>query len=154
MEPIRHLKMVNYNEMLTLSGLLTCAAEPELEYGAKRNYSGNVIVNLTFQFALGIIKFSEQLREQKRFTLADQVLRAGCSIGANVREAQRAESKADFVHKLKVAIKEAEETEYWLDLCNFSENYPKSGKLSQEIVAIIKVINKIISTTKRKYAKG
>lgn len=73
-----------------------------------RNYENNTIVKLTFQFALDVMTFSEQLREQKRFAFADQVLRSGCSIGANVKEAQGAESKADFIHKLKVASKEAE----------------------------------------------
>lgn len=95
-----------------------------------------------------VIDFAESLREQKRFAIADQVLRSGCSIGANVKEAQGAESKADFIHKMKIAIKEAEETEYWLELCDFSKNYPKPGKLLNDIESILKVINKIISTSK------
>jgi len=94
-----------------------------------RNYKDNVIVKMSFQFALDIMNFSELLRLEKRFAFADQVLRSGCSIGANVKEAQNAESKADFVHKLKIASKEAEETEYWLELCQFAEKYPKPGKL-------------------------
>lgn len=113
-----------------------------------RNYNDNPIVKMTFQFAMEIIDFSELLREQKRFAFADQVLRSGCSVGANVKEAQGAESKADFIHKMKIAIKEAEETEYWLELCDFSKNYPKPGKLLNDIEGILKVINKIISTSK------
>lgn len=104
---------------------------------------------MTFQFALEIMEFSESLREKKRFAFADQVLRSGCSVGANVREAQGAESKADFIHKMKIAQKEAEETEYWLELCDFSKSYPKPGKLLSDIESILKVINKIVSTSKK-----
>jgi four helix bundle protein len=103
---------------------------------------------MSFQFALDIIVFSDTVRETKRFALADQIFRSGCSIGANVKEAQGAESKADFVHKMKVALKEAEEAEYWLELCDASKQYPKPGKLLRDIESILKVLNKIISTTK------
>ncbi len=103
---------------------------------------------MTFQFALDIIDFSEILRDQKRFAFSDQVLRAGCSIGANVKESQGAESRADFVHKMKVALKEAEETEYWLELCEFAKKFPKPGALLNGIESILKVLNKIITTSK------
>ena len=56
--------------------------------------------------------------------MANQLFRSGTSIGANVKEAQGAESKGDFRHKGKVAYKEAEETEYWLSLCKHAKNYP------------------------------
>lgn len=114
-----------------------------------RNYKDNAIVKMTFEFALGIIDFAEILREQKRFAVSDQVIRSGCSIGANVKEAQSAESKADFVHKIKIASKEAEESEYWLELCEFSKNYPKPKQLLSEIESILKVLTKIITTAKR-----
>ena len=113
-----------------------------------RNYKDNPIVKMTFQFALDIIDFSELLRDQKRFAFSDQVLRAGCSIGANVKEAQGAESRADFIHKMKVAYKEAEESEYWLELCEFAKKYPKPGVLLNDIESILKVLNKIITTSK------
>lgn len=103
---------------------------------------------MTFQFALEIVEFAELLRNDRRYSFADQVLRAGCSIGANVKEAQGAESKADFIHKMKIAAKEAEETEYWLELSDFSKNYPKPGKLLSDIESILKVLNKIIATSK------
>ncbi|WP_228451811.1 four helix bundle protein [Chryseobacterium sp. SN22] len=73
-----------------------------------RNDKENIIVNKTFNFALSIIEVTEDLHEAKRFPLANQIFKAGRSIGANVREAQNAESKADFVHKLKIAAKEAD----------------------------------------------
>jgi four helix bundle protein len=80
-------------------------------------YKDNLIVQLTFEFALNIISFSETLNSLKKFNLSNQLFRSGTSVGANVKEAQNAESKADFIHKMKIAIKEAEETEYWLLLC-------------------------------------
>lgn len=73
----------------------------------------NVIIKLTFQFALDIIKYCENLQESKKFVIANQLLKSGTSIGANIREAQNAESKADFIHKFKIAVKEIEETIYW-----------------------------------------
>lgn len=82
-----------------------------------RNDKENIIVTKTFDFALDIIEFSQDLYEAKRFPLANQIFKSGTSIGANVREAQNAEGKADFIHKLKIAAKEADETEYWLLLC-------------------------------------
>jgi four helix bundle protein len=113
-----------------------------------RNYKDNAIVKMTFEFSLAVMDFSELLRDQRRFAFADQVLRSGCSVGANVKEAQSAESKADFIHKLKVASKEAEEVEYWLELCDFGKNYPKPGVLLSDIEAILKVLSKIISTSR------
>jgi four helix bundle protein len=77
-----------------------------------RNDKKNVIVDLTLQFSLKIIEFCEELEFRKKYIIAKQLLRSGTSIGANVREAQNTESKADFIHKLKISAKEAEETEY------------------------------------------
>ncbi len=89
-----------------------------------RNDKENVIVTVTFDFSLEIIKFSEELKSVKKFEMASQIFRSGTSIGANIREAQNAESKADFIHKFKISAKEADEIEYWLDLCRESEFYP------------------------------
>ena len=108
----------------------------------------NLIVNLTFQFALDVIVFTEQLEQSKKYNLANQLFRSGTSIGANVREAQGCESKADFIHKMKIAYKEAEETSYWLELCAESASYTSPGKLSEDILSILKVLGKIISSSK------
>ncbi len=108
----------------------------------------NLILNLSFQFSLEIITFTEKLQLNKKFNLANQLFRSGTSIGANIREAQGCESKSDFIHKMKIAYKEAEETRYWLELCEFSENYPKPGKLLEDVVTILKVLGKIISSSK------
>ncbi len=83
-----------------------------------RNDKDNLIVDLTFKFSLAIIQYCEELEVNKKFVIARQLLKSGTSIGANVGEAQNAESKSDFIHKFKVAAKEADETEYWLQLCN------------------------------------
>ena len=106
-------------------------------------------MELTFQFSLKIISYSDLLNENRKFVFANQLLRSGTSIGANVREAQNAESKADFIHKLKIAAKEANETEYWLQLCKNAPEYPEPVGLLDEITSINKVLNKIIGSSKR-----
>jgi four helix bundle protein len=110
----------------------------------------NLIVDLTFKFSLEIVIYTEQLEGLKKYNLANQLFRSGTSIGANVHEAQHAESKADFIHKLKISAKEAEETKYWLLLCQHSQNYPNCDNLLIQIESIIKVLSKIISTTKNR----
>ena len=109
----------------------------------------NLIVDLTFQFSLDIIEYAELLEGQKKFVLAKQLLRSGTSIGACVREAQNAESKADFIHKLKIAAKEADESEYWLLLCQSAKSYPSNKELLSKIVSINRVLSKIIGSSKR-----
>ena len=112
------------------------------------NKEKNLIVELTFEFALKVIKYGESLEKERRFVIATQLLKAATSIGANVREAQNAESKVDFIHKMKIAAKEADETEYWLLLCDKSEGYPDCKTLLSECSSIIKVLSKIIGTSK------
>jgi len=110
----------------------------------------NIIVTLTFNFALEIIKYCDDLQENKKFIIANQLLKSGTSIGANIREAQNAESKADFIHKFKISAKEIEETTYWLQLCKFSNNYPDVDNLIEQLSTISKIVNKIIITSKQK----
>lgn len=80
--------------------------------------------------------------------IANQLLKAGTSIGANTWEAQNAESKNDFIHKFKIAAKEMNETEYWLLLCKHSKKYPQNDLLLNKLESVSKVITKIISTSK------
>jgi four helix bundle protein len=80
--------------------------------------------------------------------IARQLLRCGTSIGANVHEAQNAESKNDFIHKFKIAAKEVEETKYWLVLCRNSKSYPSCKHLAVLLGEIDKIITKIIATSK------
>lgn len=111
-------------------------------------YKDNVIVKLTFEFALMIIEYSEDIEKLSRYVIARQVLKSGTSIGANVREAQNAQSKSDFVHKMKIALKEVDETEYWLLLCNESKSYPNTTELMSKLKPIRQILNKIIATSK------
>jgi four helix bundle protein len=74
--------------------------------------TGNVIVDKSFLFAVEIVKFCEILEEKRKYVVSRQLLKSGTSIGANVREAQSEESRADFIHKLKISAKECEETKY------------------------------------------
>ncbi len=108
----------------------------------------NIIVEKTFCFSLDIIDFCDLLDDEKKYNLSKQLFRSGTSIGANVREAQNAQSKADFIHKMKIAAKEADETMYWIKLCNLSKSYPTNNELAVELASIINVLSKIISTTK------
>ena len=107
-------------------------------------------MELSFEFALKVIPYVELLENEKKFVIARQLLKSATSIGANVREAQNAESAIDFIHKMKLAAKEAEETEYWLLLCNNSVGYPGCQELLNDCDSIIKVLSKIITTTKNK----
>lgn len=113
---------------------------------------GNFILDLTFKFSLASIAFSELLEEKKKFNMARQFWRSSTSIGALVRESQGAESKIDFCHKMKIAYKEAEETEYWLMLCKYSASYPFNEELLEQISIIKKVLGKIITSSKKMIA--
>lgn len=110
----------------------------------------NVILHKTVSFSLAIISYVELLEASKKFVIANQLLKSGTSIGANVHEAQNAESKADFIHKFKIAAKEIEETKYWLVLCKLSKNYPDCEELERQIEEIERIITKIIATSKAK----
>ena len=80
----------------------------------------NIIQQKSFQFAVRIINLYKYLtNDKKEFVLSKQILRSGTSIGANINEALAAESKKDFVHKLSIAVKEARETYYWLNLLKY-----------------------------------
>jgi len=109
----------------------------------------NLIVKLSFDFSLLIIEFAEVLEQKRKYVIANQLLKSGTSIGANIWEAQNAESKADFIHKMKISAKECEETKYWVLLCKYSSSYPDCDNLIEKIEIIQKVLNKIISTSKR-----
>lgn len=108
----------------------------------------NIILEKSIAFALDVIKYVEILETSKKYVIANQLLKSGTSIGANIHEAQNAESKADFIHKFKIAAKEMDETLYWLILCQRSENYQNCDSLMEQVTEIKKISNKIISTSK------
>ena len=109
--------------------------------------SKNEILDLSFEFALKIIEYTELLEKKKKYVIAKQLLKSGTSVGANIREAQNAHSRKDFIAKCVIAAKEGEETEYWLHLCQKSSSYPDPGKLIEQILSIKKLLSKIISTS-------
>ena len=108
----------------------------------------NIILNKSIDFSLDIISYCEILEEKRKYVIANQLLKSGTSIGANIHEAQNAESKADFIHKMKIAAKEIEETKYWLILCEKAESYPFNENLKQKIKEISLITYKIITTSK------
>lgn len=116
-----------------------------------RKPENNPVLHLSFEFAPQIIIFCEKLEAKRKYIISKQLLRCGTSIGANVREAQSPESKADFIHKMKIGAKEAEETMYWLMLCEKSESYPDVKDLIEKLISIQKLLSSIISSAKRSY---
>ena len=106
----------------------------------------NVIVDKSFDFAVRIVNLSKYLVEQqKEYVLSKQLLRSGTSIGANVFEAQRGQTKADFTAKMCIALKEANETDYWLKLLHRTEYLTEAQYTSiyedmQEILGILTAI--------------
>ncbi|HSP11296.1 MAG TPA: four helix bundle protein [Salegentibacter sp.] len=115
-----------------------------------RDDKENLIVDKTFNFALGIIDFTEKLRSLRKYEMSSQLFRSGTSIGANVWEAQNAESNADFIHKFKIAAKEADETNYWLKLCKASPHYPDPvPEMFTELESVTRITSKIISSSKK-----
>jgi four helix bundle protein len=110
----------------------------------------NLILEMSLNFALAIIEYSELLEEKHKFVVAKQLLRSGTSIGANIHEAQSAESKVDFIHKFKISDKEACETIYWLKLCQLSKSYPSPpDSLFDNLNSIKNIISKIIISSKK-----
>ena len=107
----------------------------------------NPIEEKSFDFAVRIVKFVKWLKsETKEYELANQVLRSGTSIGANVAEAQYAQSKKDFASKMHIALKEAYETEYWLRLMVASEIVSNefADSLLQDLKDILKLLISIL----------
>lgn len=114
----------------------------------KELIENNPILKLTIEFSIQIIEYCDLLQQQKKFVVSHQLLKAATSVGANCMEAQNAESKADFIHKIKIASKEADETQYWLTLFSFANNYPDCRSLILKLEEVSKVLNKILATSK------
>ena len=116
----------------------------------------NIIKTKSFSFALRIVKLQQFLIfEKKEFVLSKQLLRSGTSIGAMVSESEHAESKLDFIHKLAIAQKEANESDYWLELL-FQSQYLSEDQyqsLNMDIIEINKLLASIIISTKNNLKK-
>ena len=119
------------------------------------NRDNSIILKKAFDFAVKIVKFNNQLNAEKHYIIGRQLLRSGTSIGANINEALAAYSRKDFIHKMMIALKEAQETEYWLKLINASEileNFDFSN-YSTDVVELQKILTSIINTSKKQLTK-
>ena len=111
----------------------------------------NLVKDKSFAFAIDIVKLYKFLCEQKKeFVISKQLLRSGTSIGANVRESEYAESKSDFIHKMSIALKEANESEYWLELLLQSNFLSKEAfvAVNSQLTEILKLLTSIIKSSK------
>ena len=111
----------------------------------------NIIVEKSFEFAVEIALFARELKKETLdYELGSQLLRSGTSIGANISEAQQAQSRKDFISKMSIALKEAYETEYWLKLLQRIDNKRKDRypELIRRMEEIIRMLTSIIKTTK------
>ena len=117
----------------------------------------NLIVDKSYKFSLRIIKLYKYLaNEKKEFVLSKQILRCGTSIGANINEAQSAETKPDFIHKMGISLKEVRETIYWLNLLKDSDYIDNKSfsSIEKDCSELLKLISKIILTSKENIIKS
>ena len=111
----------------------------------------NIVKDKSFAFAVRVVNLYKYLTEEKKeFVLSKQLLRSGTAVGALVREAEHGESRADFVHKLAIALKEANETEYWILLLHETKYLDASAfdSIHEDIVELLKLLTSIIKSTK------
>ena len=112
----------------------------------------SILEQKSFQFAIRTVNLCKHLRgTKKEYTLSKQLLRSGTSIGANVAEAQQAQSRPDFISKLSIALKETSETKYWLKLLNATGyfNTPEYDSIFSDCVELEKLLVSIVRTTKQ-----
>jgi four helix bundle protein len=112
---------------------------------------GNIVKEKSFNFAIRIVKLYQfVVAEKKEFVLSKQLLRSGTSVGALIREAEHAESKADFIHKMAIAQKEINESIYWLELLVKTDylSLQQFESINLDAIEIIKLITSIIKSTK------
>ena len=109
-----------------------------------RNDRENLIMQMAEDFAVHVIHYCDELNSKKQFLMAKQLFRSGTSIGANIAEAQNAESLPDFVHKFKIAAKEIDETAYWLRICKRVNLMHSESKLHSDLEGVNKVVSKIL----------
>ena len=119
----------------------------------EQRYDNSVTRQKSKTFAVRIIKFAKFLQDEKKdYIISKQIFRSGTSIGANVRESYNAQSKADFINKLHIALKEADETAYWLELLVESEiidNNQQFDSLYNDLKEILALLTASIKTSKK-----
>ena len=112
----------------------------------------NVIEEKSFRFAVRMVRLNQHLRtEKKEYVLSKQLLRSGTSIGAIIAESQQAQSRADFLSKLEIALKETSETKYWLRLMKATEYLSKSefDSVYSDCIELEKILTSIVKSTKK-----
>ncbi len=109
----------------------------------------NIVLIKSINFSVAIKNYCNVLYSNKESIIANQLIRCGLAIGANISEAQQAESRSDFIHKIKIAAKEASETSYWLSVCEKSEIGGFQHELLSEVNQIIAILSKIIISAKK-----
>lgn len=112
----------------------------------------NLIVDKSMAFAVRIVNLYKYIvNEKKEYVLSKQILRSGTSIGANVKEAVRGQSRADFSAKMNIALKEASETEYWLELLCKTEYITNKQfeSINSDCVELIKILTSIVKTSRK-----
>jgi four helix bundle protein len=114
----------------------------------------NPIVNKSLEFSISILTYCDYLNSKRKFIIANQLLKSGTSIGANIFEAQHAESRLDFIHKMKIALKEANETSYWLTLCGRIEDLSVQNELLHVLNELMLILSKIVVTSKKNLSKN
>ena len=111
----------------------------------------SILLTKSKAFALRVVRLYKYLRERKESVIAKQMLRSGTSIGSNIAESRYAQSKSDFASKLHIALKEAAETEYWLELLKdgeLVESSPAFASLCVDCIELIKLLTASVKTAK------
>jgi four helix bundle protein len=111
----------------------------------------NIVKDKSFAFAIRVVKMYKHLNEKKReFIMSKQLLRSGTAVGALIREAEHAESTADFIHKLAIAQKEINESIYWIELLQATDflTIKQLSSINDDAIELIKIITSILKTTK------
>ena len=114
------------------------------------NKKDNPVLDKSFELAKMVYRFSKKLHSEGDIQISDQVLRCGTSVGANIHEAQNAQSKADFIHRLKIAAKENSEFSFWILLMESLHSTNEHRELIQLSNEISRLLSRIISSTKSK----
>ncbi|MCC9070044.1 four helix bundle protein [Flavobacterium sp. F-65] len=119
------------------------------------NADKDVIRSKSFSFAIRIVNFYKILNSRGEYVMSKQILRSGTSIGANIREAKNAESKADFIHKMGISQKEADETLYWLELLHATDyiSQEEFSSMNNDGIEVLKLVKSIIISTKNNLKK-
>lgn len=107
----------------------------------------NIVKEKSLDFAISIVQLSKNLQRNHEYIMSKQILRSGTAVGALVREAEQAESRKDFLHKLSIALKEANETEYWIELLHRT-GYLESEYYNEQLLKIKELLKLLISIIK------